>query len=193
MTSIKSRVLILATLAAAAAGVAGCSSSVDGTATAASPGVVTTTTAGAAPTTQAGIATTTSSTTTAPSTTVTGQDTDIFAIRVGDCLTQEVGSGTTSSTEIIPCSEPHSGEIYASFNSSAATFPGTDAMNSEAEDGCVVRFTDFVGIPWQQSTLAISYFVPTNDSWDLANDREILCIIEDPAGPTSGTLQGSNR
>lgn len=195
MTSTRSRVLILATLAAAAVGAAGCSSSVDGTATAADSAVATTDSS-AVTTTQAGFDTTTpttTTTTTSPSTAATGEDTDIFAIRVGDCLTQEVGSGTTSSTEIIPCSEPHSGEIYAGFDSSAPAFPGTDAMNTEAEDGCVARFTDFVGVPWQQSTLAISYFVPTNDSWDLANDREILCIIEDPTGPVSGTLQGSNR
>lgn len=186
----------MATLVAAAAGVAGCSNSVTGTPTAADSAVATTSVSA---TTQAGIATTTptttsrATTTTAPSTAVTGEDIDIFDIRVGDCLTQEVGSGTTSSTEVIPCSESHSGEIYASFNSAAATFPGSDGINTEAEDGCVLRFTDFVGVPWEESTLAISYFVPTQDSWDLANDREILCILEDPAGPVSGSLRGSNR
>ena len=73
----------------------------------------------------------------------------------------------------------------------AATFPGLDAVAAAAQ-GCAEPFQEFVGRPLTGSALRVTYLHPTEQSWR-AGDREILCVVSDPAGPVTGTLEGATR
>ncbi|APF35843.1 hypothetical protein A9Z40_01715 [Microbacterium arborescens] len=119
--------------------------------------------------------------------------TDVFAIRVGDCMLDS-GTADTEVTETptVPCSEAHDLEAYHAQDIDADEFPGVEAAQTEAEQVCYDAFAPFVGISYEESVLGFNYYVPTAGSWD-AGDREILCLIGDPQGQVTGTLAGAAR
>jgi hypothetical protein len=119
-------------------------------------------------------------------------DADVFEIKVGDCLNDATSSGTVTSVPIVPCDEPHDSEAYASIMLDDGDFPGDDAIRAKAESGCVESFGDFVGVEFNASELAYTYYFPSADSWS-QGDREILCEVYDPDSQTTGTLEGSKR
>ncbi len=119
---------------------------------------------------------------------------DVFAIRVGDCLNTSELTGETEleSVPVVPCDEPHEDEIYFAFDSEAADFPGTDALSAEADETCIAQFASFIGTPWEESALEYWPMYPSEQSW--ANgDREIICVVYDPAQQVTGTLAGAAR
>ncbi len=136
--------------------------------------------------------------TTAPSASATSSATrsasavDPFDVSVGDCIDEATGQGELTSVPVVDCSTPHLGEAYASVRmSGGSAFPGLDAVG-EAAQGCEAPFLEFVGRPLAGSTLRVTYLHPTEESWR-AGDREILCVVSDPAGPVTGTLEGATR
>lgn len=118
-----------------------------------------------------------------------GTDTDVFTIGVGDCLNDGSAEGEVSTVKTVPCTEPHDSEAYASIIMDDASFPGVQAAQDRAELECTAEFSAFVGLDYESSTYNFSYYYPTESSWG-QGDREILCLIVDPAGKTTGTLQG---
>jgi len=121
------------------------------------------------------------------------ESTDVFAIRVGDCMLDS-GTADTEVTETptVPCGEAHDLEAYHAQDIEADEFPGIEAAQTEAEQVCYDAFAPFVGISYEESVLGYNYYVPTQGSWD-AGDREILCLIGDPQGQVTGTLAGAAR
>lgn len=121
-----------------------------------------------------------------------GTDTDVFAITVGDCLNDASAGDEVSSVPTVPCSQPHDSEAYHAFNLPDGDYPGDDAVEAAADEGCFAAFESFVGISYQESVLDFAYYFPTTSSW-AQGDREILCIAYDPAGQVTGSLQGEAR
>lgn len=126
------------------------------------------------------------------SATAANNNADVFSIKVGDCLNDATASGTVTTAPIVPCSQPHDSEAFTSITMKDGDFPGTDAVKAQADQGCAGAFPGFVGIPYNDSKLDISYYFPTSDSW--ANgDREILCTVYDDGVKTTGTLKDAKR
>lgn len=125
--------------------------------------------------------------------TETNESTDVFALRVGDCLL-DAGSMDTevSETPTVPCAEAHDYEAYEAQDIPGEEFPGDEAVATQAEQVCYDAFTPFVGMSYEESVLNFNYFVPTAASWD-AGDREILCLVYDEAAQTTGSLAGVAR
>ncbi|MCY7411467.1 MAG: hypothetical protein LH471_00230, partial [Salinibacterium sp.] len=72
-------------------------------------------------------------------------------------------------------------------------YPGEDGVLAQADTGCEAEFDAFVGINYVESILDFTFYYPTAASW-AEGDREILCLIFDPAGKiTSGSLSGAAR
>jgi len=117
---------------------------------------------------------------------------DVFSIKVGDCLNDASATGTVTTAPIVPCSKPHDSEAFTSIQMKDGDFPGTDAVKSQADQGCSDAFADFVGIAYDDSKLSISYYFPTSDSWT-NGDREILCTVYDDGVKTTGTLKDAKR
>lgn len=114
---------------------------------------------------------------------------DVFSLAVGDCFNDQDAT-EIDSVQAIPCSDAHDYEAYLAFDmSSAESYPGDDAITQAAEDGCVAEFPNFVGKPYEESTLDYSYLTPTEGSWE-NGDREILCIVMG-SEKTTGSLAGS--
>ena len=122
---------------------------------------------------------------------ITGED-DVFSIAVGDCLNDADVSGEVQTVPIVSCDEPHDSEAYSSYILADGDFPGDDAIADEAGFACVTAFDTFVGVNYEDSGLDATYDSPTAESW-ASGDREILCIIYDPAGQVTGSLEGAQR
>ena len=121
---------------------------------------------------------------------------DAFSLRVGDCLT----SGTApvveevqdiESVPTVPCDQEHDSEVYAAHVMTQAEYPGDEAVVTAADDFCYAEFEGFVGMAYEDSALLFSTMFPSPDSWKLADDREILCVVVDEAGGLTGTLAGA--
>ncbi len=120
--------------------------------------------------------------------------TDVFALAVGDCLSSlPVGGGPVSEAPTVPCAEPHSYEVYFTYDLPDTPFPGQTAVTAIADAQCLTSFTTFAGIDYPSSVLVYSYLYPTEQSW-AAGDREVVCMVNDPTTPTTtGSLAGVAR
>lgn len=117
---------------------------------------------------------------------------DPFDVTVGECVGATTGAGEVTEVPVVPCSAPHVGEAYESVTmDDAEVFPGDEAV-VEAARGCEQPFEDFIGVALAVSQLKVTYFHPTAESW-AKGDREILCIVSDPVGATSGSLRDEDR
>jgi len=124
---------------------------------------------------------------------IDGNDnTDVFTLQVGDCLNDSTATDTVDTVPTVPCSEPHDSEIFASVIMQGDTFPGTEAVVTEADAACLDAFAGYVGVEYADSLYYYSYYFPTEGSW-AGGDREILCTIYDEAGQVTGSLQNIGR
>ena len=117
------------------------------------------------------------------------EEINVYDLEVGDCVAA-VTDGFTVQT--VPCSEPHSEEIYAAVTPPEGDFPGYEAIDAQAKEMCTAEFESFVGLPYEDSMLHVNLVIPTEERWD-AGDRMALCTIYDPDGDTTGTLADANR
>ncbi len=124
---------------------------------------------------------------------VEGGDTDVFSIKVGDCIATSTGDAEVTEVQTVPCTEPHEAEVYHDFEIDAADYPGEDEIYAQADQGCYDEFAPFVGLSYEESTLDWSYYYPTEGSWNQQGDRLISCLIFDPAGMSTGSLAGVAR
>ena len=122
--------------------------------------------------------------------------TSVLSLEVGQCTTEPVtGEESVSSLPTVDCAEPHTGEIYALPQVPDGDFPGEAALQETAGQLCSGQdFQTYVGKPYQESSIYLTYLVPSSDTWD-DGDREIVCILTaDEAGSEStGSLRGANR
>ncbi|PPF15437.1 MULTISPECIES: septum formation family protein [unclassified Rathayibacter] len=121
-----------------------------------------------------------------------GGTTDVFQLRVGDCLNGELSEEATEVTDVptVPCTDPHVYEVFQNLTmADADEYPGESVATEQAETDCVTAFESFTGIGYQDSAYDFSYYYPTAESWG-TGDRTINCMITDPNGPSTGTLAG---
>ncbi|MDT0331046.1 septum formation family protein [Nocardiopsis lambiniae] len=118
------------------------------------------------------------------------EDTDVFDIFLGDCLT-EFGEGEISSVPRVDCAEPHLYEVYHVGDlSESGSYPGQDELGRMAFDFCVEPFETFTGEAHGSSSLDIEPLFPVENGWN-EGDREVLCLIYDRDGDTVGSLGGT--
>lgn len=126
----------------------------------------------------------------------TASTADIFILAVGDCLDIEAmdrAAKEYTSLPVVPCSEPHTGEVYAervlSDDEYPDGFPGGEAVASVANEFCRGEFEAFVGTAHRESVLDYWHFWPTELSW-AEGDRVVQCVVES-VEPVTGTLEGA--
>lgn len=111
-------------------------------------------------------------------------DGNVFALEPGTCfddvveLTDE-GGGEVGQVPVVDCAGPHDNEVFATFDLEDDTFPGDDRVLQLALDGCLDRFDDYVGSDPESSRYAVSHLVPTERTWEVNDDREVVCFLYD--------------
>lgn len=103
--------------------------------------------------------------------------TELGQAGVGTCLQfgDDVGAEVTE-LPVTPCNVPHSHEIFAVVTSGESVYPGFDALEETALTECLGSFEGYVGISPFDSSLIYSWLVPTLNSWNDEEDREIICV-----------------
>ena len=117
---------------------------------------------------------------------------DAVDLVAGMCILDESSASTVTSVEVVDCTTKHDAEVYASILLADGAFPGADAISQAAIDQCAVQFANFVGVAFANSALTYEYYAPSEATWN-AGDREVLCLVRDPAGPVTGSLEGAAR
>ncbi|MDO9398325.1 MAG: septum formation family protein [Herbiconiux sp.] len=121
-----------------------------------------------------------------------GADTSVLELKVGDCLNDSQDDGTVNDVPVVDCAEPHDSEVFAVFDAEATgdTMPGEDELTAQANNGCDAAFTEFIGVPYTDSAYSYASYTPTLSSWYEEGGQAITCVAFDPAGPTTGSLEG---
>jgi hypothetical protein len=120
------------------------------------------------------------------------EDETVFDLQVGDCLVGETAGEELSEVPTVDCAEPHDSEVFHIATIDAEELPPPAEMESITQEECIAEFQNFVGMAYEESALEVTTLEPTQESWD-AGDRELVCMVVDPAGQTTGSLQGANR
>jgi hypothetical protein len=117
-----------------------------------------------------------------------------YDLAVGDCLADLMATHEEFFiVETVPCSQPHSEEIYAVVPFPEGDFPGDEAVDAQADKACNAEFESFVGLPYKESVLYYNYLWPNDEETWNGVFREVVCSVYDPAGDTTGTLADANR
>ena len=112
---------------------------------------------------------------------------DVTTLQVGDC-TDEMADGNISESVLLPCGEPHYWEVFAATDLADGEFPAD--TEDQAFDYCGTEFEPFVGMDYDNSAYELFVMYPTAETWNLFDDREILCLVGTDAGGLTGTLRG---
>jgi hypothetical protein len=114
---------------------------------------------------------------------------DVANLEVGDCLAESPPEDEFS-VPTVPCSEPHSQEVFVAVTLPAGDSPGMDEVNTQAEELCFAEFNGFVGLSYEESVLMLDIWIIETST---ENDTLVVCMVYDPAGDTTGTLADANR
>ena len=117
-------------------------------------------------------------------------DTSLLDIEVGECIDDEAlfGDESIASFNLGDCAEPHTAELYATWNLPDGPFPGYNEVDEAVITGCEERFADYVGAPSADTDLDFYYFAPIEEFW--STDREAICFaIDFDQEPLTGTVK----
>ncbi len=120
-------------------------------------------------------------------------DTPANEFEAGECTNDDL-SGSIGEIETVDCDEEHTGEAYAQFDIDGDEFPGVDEVSTEAQERCFGDlFEDYVGTPYSESVFLAQFLAPSEDSWEQADDRTVICIINGRTDnePLEGSAEGA--
>jgi Septum formation len=98
-----------------------------------------------------------------------------------------VGTCLDTNGEPVDCATAHDSELYAVVELPDGPWPGQKALDAASEQPCVDHFAGYVGVAYDQSTLDSAPLPPDEESWG-AGDRQVWCLVVDPAGPLTGVF-----
>jgi hypothetical protein len=122
---------------------------------------------------------------------------NVFALEAGDCFTATddlLGGGEVQDLPTLDCEDEHDGEVFAIFavmDVPDGGYPDVEELQANADEDCLGAFEDYVGVPYEESTLLFANLVPTEASW-ADGDREIVCFLfAEDEGPLTGSMADS--
>lgn len=127
------------------------------------------------------------------------QEVSAMKIRKGDCvddpqlLAARDESVEANTIEAVPCGQAHDLEAYHVFNLPTKEYPGDKRAFQLAAQGCLAEFQAFVGRPYRASELDFWTYYPGRTSWQLFDDRAVVCVVGHPDHKTRGSLEDSRR
>ena len=123
--------------------------------------------------------------------TLTACTASVLTLDIGTCFDDPESFDEVTDVPVVECGEPHDNEVFTTFDIPGDEYPGDDAVNNAAENGCLAGFEPYVGLDYASSVYDIGWFTPTQDSWD-TGDREVICFVyEVTFAKITGSVQGS--
>lgn len=108
-------------------------------------------------------------------------------LRPGDCMNGIEESSLQLSADVVPCDQPHEGEVFATFDLTTAELPPPEALVEMAETECADHLNGYASEE-AAASLELFYFHPTEGSWS-EGDRRIICVATHPDRRT-GSIRG---
>lgn len=105
----------------------------------------------------------------------------------GDCI-KELETGSVDELEKVDCDEAHVAEVFAVPDLEDGDFPGVDEITNLAAEACLEEFEDYIGVAYDDSEYEIFPIAPSEESWNEADDREVICLA---GNPDQSELEGS--
>lgn len=116
----------------------------------------------------------------------------VFQLDIGDCYNPngKAAEGETFSIEMVPCVEPHQGQVVGEFTlDEGKAFPGNDAIWAIADERCPAEAAKFAPDTWAlPKGVEIFYYTPTKESWS-SGDRAVSCTYTKEKGTFAGSLK----
>lgn len=118
----------------------------------------------------------------------------VFELKVGDCLLSEEGAIVEEVLEVplVPCSEPHTHEVYYFAEHPEGPYPGAAAIEVFAEQQCVGNYADYVGVELSESLYYYTYLFPSVSTWNDDSDRQVVCFVVSRETLLTATVKGTN-
>lgn len=113
-------------------------------------------------------------------------------LRVGDCFDlKDPDAEELSDVNARPCASEHEYEIVYLVTLPSGAYPADSVFDAYLESHCVPSFATYIGKPYQDSALAMSWLAPTEASWD-EGDRILQCVVWSPnQSRLTSSLKGS--
>jgi hypothetical protein len=122
----------------------------------------------------------------APSPTAAGPyRVSVWDLREGDCVGDLGGRGTVADLPLVKCTEPHDGEVFATFTLPAGAWPGDEKVDRLSDEGCSDRLEGYARGPVDD--LEYIPLTPLQEEWP--EDRGVTCIATDPTGTRTKSLR----
>lgn len=110
----------------------------------------------------------------------------VATAEVGACVnTTDMEGEEITEIPTVDCSEEHDAQVFFLAEMTDSEFPGREGVQAAAEEQCLPEFEGFVGTGYQESSLEINFIGPSQETWDQADDREVICFVQTMDGSTS--------
>jgi hypothetical protein len=122
-----------------------------------------------------------------PKTVVTYRPAAVFGLRAGDCINS---SQNGLSVTILSCATPHQAEVFATFSLAGSSWPGSAAVEQQANGGCADRVAGYLNPQLLNAGLTQEYVYPNQEAWQ-AGVRTVVCEVSSATGPLTGSVRQS--
>ncbi|MEU3196584.1 MULTISPECIES: septum formation family protein [unclassified Streptomyces] len=114
----------------------------------------------------------------------------VYSLDVGDCYNPNgKAEGTAIAVEVVPCDEPHEGQVVGEFTlDEAKKYPGEDGVSAVADERCPVEAQKYAPDTWAlPKGVSLFHYTPTAESW-ATGDRAVSCTYTAETGTLSASL-----
>jgi hypothetical protein len=118
----------------------------------------------------------------------------VFSLKVGDCLgaPSDLSPGertTRRRVDVVPCSSPHTGEVFAVLPLSSTSFPGADTARREAARLCSDESAKYVmAAGLDTDDLQLEYLFPQSAAAWKVSHHQVTCSVLLTSGTTTEPL-----
>lgn len=110
-----------------------------------------------------------------------------------DCFSDaRLHGGKKGVTRLVDCDRPHDAEVFDVLPIQSGSFPGLPAFKQRARD-CRTSFADYVGVPVDESRLAVTWYYPTKQGWVDPSTRVITCVAMGRKDQLTGSVWRTER
>lgn len=118
----------------------------------------------------------------------------VLDVEDATCLLVDAGIGAeVTELPVVDCAVEHTHEVFATVTDEVDdVYPGMSALEAFAERECYARFEKYVGVNPFDSSLSITWIVPSLDGWNDEDDHDVLCVLASREGvPLTGSARDS--
>ena len=123
-----------------------------------------------------------------PKTVITYRPAAVFGLRPGECI-NSAGNGLNITT--LSCATPHDAEVFATFSLPKGAWPGASAVQQDAGNGCVNRFSSYLNPQFATADLTQEYVYPNRAAWQ-AGERTVVCEVRAVSGQLTGSVRAQS-